>query len=227
MRPRHSRRTWGRRLGHPRHPGSPPSPTSTCASRTVSSGLLSWAGFGLLTSRLREAGERTFSVLGLCSIAVSTPLFILFNLAALTVYDMHAAKVASSGSVPVWSPPLVALSLVWLGLYAVLTHLAVALYAMALANVGLLGKFGRGLFIMLGTIAAASALVLVSASSPTLREALYPFMIPAVPTILPYLMGVSLVRRVGDPLRSPAVTSALHSEAPFLESPLVSGVERR
>lgn len=161
-------------------------------------GLLSWAGFGLLTARLREAGERTYSVLGLSVTAISTPLFILFNLAALTVYDMQAAQAASSGRAPEWSRPLVALSLVWLGVYAVLTHLAVALYATALANVGLLGKFGRSFFVILGTIAAVSALVAVGAGSSTLKEAFFPFMIPAVPLILPYLMGVSIVRRAGD-----------------------------
>jgi hypothetical protein len=81
----------------------------------------------------------------------------------------------------------------------VLTHLASALYATALAYVGLLGKLGRALLVVLGTIAAASALVAVSARNPALHEAFYPFMIPVVPFILPDLIGVRLVHRAGDP----------------------------
>jgi hypothetical protein len=48
-------------------------------------GLLAWAGLGLLTARLREAGERVFSVLGLSAISISTALFTLFTLGALTI----------------------------------------------------------------------------------------------------------------------------------------------
>jgi len=34
--------------------------------------LLAWAGFGVLTARLREAGEHLFSVLGLSAATIST-----------------------------------------------------------------------------------------------------------------------------------------------------------
>jgi hypothetical protein len=95
--------------------------------------------------------------------------------------------------------PLFALSFAWPGLYAVLTHLAVALYVTALANLGLLGKFGRASFIILGTIAAASAHIGFTTRNPTIAQAFYPFMIPAVPFLLPNFIGVSLVRSAGDP----------------------------
>jgi hypothetical protein len=80
----------------------------------------------------------------------------------------------------------------WLWLYAVLTHLAVVLYATALAKVGLLGKFGHALFVV-------SARLRPSWRNPTLARAFYPFMIPAVPFLRPYFIGVSLARRAGDP----------------------------
>jgi hypothetical protein len=71
--------------------------------------------------------------------------------------------------------------------------------ATALANLGLLGKFGRASFIILGTIAAASALIGFTTRTPTIAQAFYPFMIPAMPFLLPNFIGVSLVRSAGDP----------------------------
>jgi hypothetical protein len=165
-------------------------------------GLLARAGFGLLTTKLRQAGERVFSVLGLSAATISTVLFTLFTLFALTIVDLRVMEEVSSGKAPEWWPPLHALWESWLVLYAVLTYLSASLYAMALGNVGLLGKFGRIVFVLLGAIAAALALIAVSLLNPgaTLVHGLFVLIIPAIPFILPYLIGVSLVRRAGDPV---------------------------
>jgi hypothetical protein len=87
-------------------------------------------------------------------------------------------------------------------LFAVLTYLATSLYAMALGNVGLLGKLGSVVFVVLGVIAAALALIAITSSNQpaTLVHGVFVFLIPAVPFILPYLIGVNLVRRAGDPV---------------------------
>jgi hypothetical protein len=165
-------------------------------------GLLAWAGFGLLTAKIRESGERTFSVLGLSAATISTTMFTLFTLTMLTVVDMRATQVASSGNVPQWWPPFSLLIDAWLGLFAVLTYLATSLYAMALGNVGLLGKLGSVVFVVLGVIAAALVLIAITSSNQpaTLVHGVFVFLIPAVPFILPYLIGVNLVRRAGDPV---------------------------
>jgi len=86
-------------------------------------------------------------------------------------------------------------------LFAVLTYPATSLYAMAFGNVGLLGKFGRVVFLVLGAITAALALIAVGVLKPpaTLVHGLFVLVIPAVPFIMPYFIGVSLVRRAGDP----------------------------
>jgi hypothetical protein len=190
--------------------GPPPGPAVWAVTRTdqhvryvalLLAGLLAWAGFGSLTARLREAGERLFSVLGLSAATISTALFTLFTLAALTLYD-RAAQETASGNAPGWWPPLREFVFSWLVLFAVLTYLATSLYAIALGNVGLLGKFGRALFVVLGVIAAALALIAVTELNEpaTLVHGPFVFIIPAVPFILPYLIGVNLVRRSGDPV---------------------------
>ncbi len=164
-------------------------------------GLLAWAGFGLLTARLREDGERVLSVLGLCAAAISTVSFTLFTLAALTVYDLRAAQEASTGNTPEWWTPLFGLFHSWVVLFAVLTYVATSLFAMALGKVGLLGKFGRILFVVLGTTAAALALIAIAMTfgPATPGRGLFVLLVPAVPFVLPYLIGVNLVRRAGDP----------------------------
>jgi hypothetical protein len=164
-------------------------------------GLLAWAGFSLLTARLRDAGERRFSVLGLSAVTISSALFTLFTLSALATFDMRAAQLASSGNAPEWWPLLAALIYAWIALFAVLSYLAASLYALALGIVGLLGKLGRLLFVVVGTGAAALVLIAVTISggSVTFGQGLGAFLIPAVPFILPYLIGVNLVRRAGDP----------------------------
>ena len=57
------------------------------------------------------------------------------------------------------------------------------------------------MFVALGTIAAVLALIAISTSNRTgtLTHGLFVFIIPAVPLILPYFIGVNLVRRAGDP----------------------------
>ena len=58
-------------------------------------GLLALAGFGLLTARLREAGERVFSVLAFSAYMIATGLFVLFTLGALTIYDLVAQQASA------------------------------------------------------------------------------------------------------------------------------------
>jgi len=83
----------------------------------------------------------------------------------------------------------------------VLSYLATSLYAMALGKVGLLAKFGGAVFVVLGAIATVLALIAIITpnGTGTLTHGLFVFIIPAVPLILPYLIGVNLVRRAGDP----------------------------
>ncbi len=162
-------------------------------------GLLAFAGFGLLTARLVEAGERLFSVLGFLVTLIATTLFILFTLGALTIYD-QVAQAGIAGNTPAWASPLVTAIDSWLSLYAVLIYLATSLYAMALGKVGWLAKFGGAAFAVLGAISAALAVIAITTPNRggTLMHGLFVFLIPAVPMILPYLIGVNLVRRAGD-----------------------------
>ncbi len=166
-------------------------------------GLLAWAGFNALTAVLQAAGERTFSVLARSLTTISMALFTLFTLGALTIYDLVMQQ-RNSGNTPTWSSPLLILVGSWDSLYAVLTYLAASLYAIALARVGLIGKLGAAVFVALGAIASIFAVIASVApnQSGTSTHGLFVLQIPAVPLILPYFIGVNLVRRAGDLVRN-------------------------
>jgi hypothetical protein len=162
-------------------------------------GLFAFAGLGLLSARIREAGERVFSILGFLAASVATTLFLLFTLGGLTIYDL-AAQAAVSGNTPAWASPLVLVIDSWLSLYAVLNYLATCLYAVALGKIGWLSKFGSAAFAVLSAVSGILAVIAITSANRggTLTHGLFVFLIPAVPMILPYLIGVNLVRRAGD-----------------------------
>ena len=162
-------------------------------------GLLALAGFGLLTARLHEARGARSQFSDSRPLWSRTGLFVLFTLGALTIYDL-VAKQASAGNIPAWTSPLQILISSWLKLYAVLSYLATSLYAMALSKAGWLAKFGCAAFAGLGAIAAVLALIAIITpnGTGTLTHGFFVLLIPAVPLILPYLLGVNLSRRAGD-----------------------------
>lgn len=162
-------------------------------------GLASWAGFGMLSASLREAGEHVFSRLALSAVAISSVVFTLFVLSTLTVYDL-VAREHSSGNHPDWVRPFGIMIASWLYLYAVLSYTATSFYAIALSKVGLLGKLGRTGFAGVSAIAAVLAVVAIRTanSTGTLTHGFFVLLIPAVPLILPYFLGVAMIRRAGD-----------------------------
>jgi hypothetical protein len=164
-------------------------------------GLLAWAGFEAMTTMVQAAGERAYSVLARSATTVSMALFILFILGALTIFDVVAQQ-RNSGNTPTWVSPLLILMGSWASLYSVLTYLAVSLYAIALARTGMIGNLGRNVFVALGAIASILAVVATLMPNPsgTFTHGLFVLQVPAVPLILPYFIGVNLVRRAVDPV---------------------------
>ena len=172
-------------------------------------GLLALAGFGLLTARLREAGERVFSVLGFSAYMIATGLFVLFTLGALTIYDLVAQQ-ASAGNMPAWTSPLQILisscssytrcSVTW--------RPACMPWPWARLDGWRSSAAPLRLPAGLGAIAAVSALIAIITpnGTGTLTHGLFVFLIPAVPLILPYLLGVNLVRRSVTRLKSMRVS---------------------
>lgn len=161
-------------------------------------------GFAVLREALNGAGECLFSTLGSTAILLATPLYIVFCAVQLAVY--RGIERVGSAQVVAEIASLDELSLVLLFVGVMLTYLATAAFAAALARARWLGPtvsrvfMGASLFALL-CVTARIAEALASTDNPMwgFRRwyALPGFIlaIPAVPWIMPGLIGIVLLRR--------------------------------
>ena len=163
-------------------------------------GLFVAGGFAVLRESLRQAGERIYSGLGFAAIIISTVLFVFYITSFTTVVLVALRQWAASGKMPEWIAPLSRQSAI-VGLVEVaLTYLGTAAFAAALRSVGWVGRITCQVFVALSLVAVP--LVALSPIFPrqvNLGLPIFVLAVPAVPFILPYLIGVNLVRRAGDP----------------------------
>jgi len=172
-------------------------------------GILVAGGFVVLKEKLMGADERFYSTLGFAAIMLASPLAIIWNTFALTARPIAFHQQASSGQIPDWAVPLQSLFRFVLADEVVLTYLATAAFSVALARTGWLGRktsrvfAGISLFAVL-CLAITTAVFIRSPLDPEafvkskIANAGFVFAIPALRLIIPYLIGVNLLRRAGD-----------------------------
>jgi hypothetical protein len=161
-------------------------------------GLFAAGGFVVLRECLRQVGEHIYSALGLAAIVISTGLFVFYITNDATMLEALRQR-AASGHMPDWWAPLkghfTIIGIVEVGL----TYLATATFAAALRSVGWLGKTASR--VIQGLSLIAMPLVALLPLYPS-KVALPGFVlaVPAIPFVMPYLIGVNLLRRAGDPV---------------------------
>jgi len=168
-------------------------------------------GLLVLRDALRSAGESLFSTLGGAAIMFATPLYVVFSAVQLGVYRAIERAGSDQGAAGLASLDEVSLVLLFVGV--MLTYLATAAFAAALSRTRWLGRtasrviMGTSLFALL-CVAARMAEALGSTQNPMWGfEKWYAFpgfvfAVPAVPWIMPCLIGVVLLRRAEG--RAPA-----------------------
>jgi hypothetical protein len=162
----------------------------------------------VLREALRGAGERLFSALGSAAISIAAPLYVVFCAVQFGVYRAAERSGPERGAE---MTSLDDLSLVLLFVGVILTYLATAAVAAALARTGWMGRTASR--VLVGTSLAATACVaarmteaLASAQNPMwgfghwLTLPGFVLAIPAVPWIMPCLIGIVLLRRAGAEL---------------------------
>jgi len=165
----------------------------------LASTLLVAGAFVVLKEALHEAGERFYSTLGFAaSIPAGTAYLVAIAMSAASTLSALSATGASSSRL---SPELYSV-LEWFA--CMLTYAATAAFASSLARVGWLGRAAsRGFVIACAVLVAL--LVARGLSYPSLSEESTPWYlqatfiarIPAVPWIMPFLLGVALLRWAG------------------------------
>ncbi|MDB5967556.1 MAG: hypothetical protein JWQ90_6 [Hydrocarboniphaga sp.] len=169
--------------------------------------ILVAVGMGVLKEALVQHGERVFSTLAFTSITLASPLYILFTGIQYSDYvaqDRGWSWAASvDGSLHELSP-LDTLSVTLLFFGGVLTYLATAAFAMSLRQTQWLGRKVAHAFVI-ASLFAVTCLVIRGLDYPGLAAAFghwytipgFVVGIPAVPWIMPCMLGVLLLRRAG------------------------------
>lgn len=178
---------------------------ATAAEQQVRYSMLTVAGvfiafgFTLLKERLKYEGETYYSLLGLIAILIAIPLFILDMLFwGFTLTESFNILVsADTENLPEWFNPLRILFGMISVVEVALTYLAIAFFAVSLNRVGWLGKTSSTIYILVSLF--AFTLIVLSAFLPEpFVTAGFAISIPAIPFLMPYFMGIHLLKRAGD-----------------------------
>ena len=154
----------------------------------------------MLREALTEAGERFYSTLGFAAAILAGPIWVVWDTFAFAQYFTleHGGEIA---------PALVSLGpflnlLLWVAV--ALTYFAAAAYTVSLARAGLLGRKGSLAYAVLN-IVALSLVVIAIADHPSASDSISWYIIPgfilsvpALPLIMPALLGAVLLRRAGN-----------------------------
>jgi hypothetical protein len=156
-------------------------------------------GLVVLKEALSQAGERFYATLGFAAIMLSGPLYLIWNIFAFAAFfgKEHA------GEVPAAIVSLRDMMDLLLFVAGFLTYLATTAFAASLGRVQWLGRGAACAFMIVNAVALLF-LVMRGVQYPNRRVTAWytnpGFIvgIPAVPFIMPFLLGVALLRRAGE-----------------------------
>ena len=159
------------------------------------------AGFVVLREALSEAGECLYATLGFAAIMLSGPLYLIFD-----TFGFGAAfGKEHAGEVPAAIVSLGDTIGLVLFVAGFLTYLATAAFAASLGRVQWLGRGATRAFMIVNGVALLFLVIRgvhfpdpKSLSAPWYASPGFVVGIPAVPFIMPFLLGVVLLRRAGE-----------------------------
>ena len=158
-------------------------------------------GFVVLREALHEAGERVYSTLGSAANMLAGAAYLVWMSFTL---GMVVVKV-QAGQIPAAVRAVYDVYDILLFFACILTYLTTAAFAASLGRARWLGRGATRAYVIVSFVALLF-LVLRGFSYPDLTASSTPWYlrpafiagIPAVPWIMPFLLGVVLLRRAGD-----------------------------
>jgi hypothetical protein len=157
-------------------------------------------GFVVLEQALHEAGERFYSTLGMALAILAGAAYLVWNCFFLGLYVVKARGGQTPAALVSLGDSIDALIFI----ACILTYFATLIFALCM---GLIGWLGRGptrayvitnlLFLLLIVIKGLSYPDPTASSLPWYLNLGFIAGIPAVPWIMPYLLGVVMLRRAG------------------------------
>lgn len=165
----------------------------------VISGVFIAFGFAGLRDKLRNKDETFYSFLGLTSILIATPLFIVNMLYwGFFLPELFKIQIASATeNLPDWFIPFKKQFALISVVEVALTYFATFVFAVSLKLTGWFGETACLIYIFLSLL--AFLIIILSAFLPEpFISAGFAVSIPAIPFLMPYFIGINLLRRAGN-----------------------------
>lgn len=168
-------------------------------SLLIIAGIFIAFGFAVLRENLKNNGESFYSSLGLIAINIAISLFII-NMIFWGFFLTESFRIlvaSATVKMPEWFLPVRKLFSLISIVEVALTYIATAAFAASLKSIGWLGKTASGIYIIISVL--ASLIIVLSAFCPEpFISAGFAVSIPAIPFIMPYFLGIQLLRRVAN-----------------------------
>jgi len=156
-------------------------------------GIIANFGFALLYQKLKNDGEQLYAQLGFSAMSTALPLFII-NMAFWGSFLSESSKIFIGTKRPEWYAPIRELFFSVSLVEVSLLYLGTAAFGAALKKSGYLSPRACNTYIIISL--AGSFLNLIPPASPEpLATLSYLVAIPAIPFIMPYLIGINLLRK--------------------------------
>jgi hypothetical protein len=164
-------------------------------------GVLIAFGYAILREKLKKTSGNFYALLGSIAIQIAIPIFLI-DMSFWGFYLTKLYRIMAASSIektPEWVLPLRIQFFYINMMVAALVYIATAAFAMSLKKAGWFKPVASNIYILVSLV-----FFLLDVLPPTLPE---PFAtlnfivsIPAIPFMLPYFIGVNLLRKVGaDP----------------------------
>jgi hypothetical protein len=156
-------------------------------------------GFAILRERLKNTGGNFYSLIGIIAILIAIPLFII-NMTFWGSFLTEAFKlfeVSATEKRPEWYLPVREQFRNISTVEVALTYLATAAFAFSLKSAGWFRKTPSYFYIAISLLGAV-LVVLPDTSSELLTISGFFMSIPAIPFLMPYFIGINLLRRAGN-----------------------------
>ena len=164
----------------------------------ITSGLFIVFGFSVLREKLKMTDGSFYSAIGFAAMMVAIPLFIV-NMIFWSAYLPELFKMITASGVekgPEWFRPIREEFNLLTNVEVAITYFAVAAFAASLRAAGWIGKTSSLTYAVISLV--AFLITVLPFSQQLLTIPFFIVTIPAVPFLMPYFMGINLLRRVGN-----------------------------
>ena len=168
----------------------------------ITGGVLLTVGFAVLKDIIKETNGSIFSLTGFTAVSIAMILFVLdmSYWHSFLPETFKTKEAISLNKLPEWHRPIQKLFLVISIVEVSLTYLATAAFAASLKSAGWFKKSASLIYIVISLLAfnLVALYGFYPESITTNGFPFYPFMIPAIPFVMPYYIGINLLRRAGN-----------------------------